>query len=212
MEPFSFSTLVPDSSSLRLSTPVSGLDRNVSDNLPNGKLLKKSLPWCDPCQSRNSRSRSSLQGRGCWVRQSLLSFLNFLMSFPDPLEVHLLDFPNIVIKGSELQLPFQACMKMEKFGDLILVCLFFGTNLLAPDLHFREQPNLKWCSSVCMMTGLNRSQAIPHFLGLFCFFVASTSTMKRQRSFSTLTSRRSQSRTSFGHRSAMKNGSRSKWQ
>jgi len=34
----------------------------------------------------------------------------------DPLEVHLLDFPNIVIKGSELQLPFQACMKMEKFG------------------------------------------------------------------------------------------------
>jgi pre-mRNA-processing factor 8 len=36
------------------------------------------------------------------------------------LEVHLLDFPNIVIKGSELQLPFQACMKMEKFGDLIL--------------------------------------------------------------------------------------------
>lgn len=40
---------------------------------------------------------------------------------PDPLEVHLLDFPNIVIKGSELQLPFQACMKMEKFGDLILV-------------------------------------------------------------------------------------------
>ncbi|QRV74483.1 pre-mRNA-processing-splicing factor 8 [Ceratobasidium sp. AG-Ba] len=38
----------------------------------------------------------------------------------DPLEVLLLDFPNIVIKGSELQLPFQACMKMERFGDLIL--------------------------------------------------------------------------------------------
>jgi len=38
----------------------------------------------------------------------------------DPLEVHLLDFPNIVIKGSELQLPFQAIMKLEKFGDLIL--------------------------------------------------------------------------------------------
>ena len=37
----------------------------------------------------------------------------------DPLEVHLLDFPNIVIKGSELQLPFQACMKLEKFGDLV---------------------------------------------------------------------------------------------
>ena len=38
----------------------------------------------------------------------------------DPLEVHLLDFPNIVIKGSQLQLPFQACMKLEKIGDLIL--------------------------------------------------------------------------------------------
>merc|ERR1712100_781597 len=38
----------------------------------------------------------------------------------DPLEVHLLDFPDIVIKGSELTLPFQACLKIEKFGDLIL--------------------------------------------------------------------------------------------
>ncbi|KAI8905046.1 PRP8 pre-mRNA processing factor 8 [Gorgonomyces haynaldii] len=38
----------------------------------------------------------------------------------DPLEVHLLDFPNIVIKGSELQLPFAAALKIEKFGDLIL--------------------------------------------------------------------------------------------
>lgn len=38
----------------------------------------------------------------------------------DPLEVHLLDFPNIVIKGSDLQLPFQASLKIEKFGDIIL--------------------------------------------------------------------------------------------
>lgn len=38
----------------------------------------------------------------------------------DPLEVHLLDFPNIVIKGSEMQLPFQSCLKVEKLGDLIL--------------------------------------------------------------------------------------------
>ncbi len=29
----------------------------------------------------------------------------------DPLEVHLLDFPNIVITGSELQLPFQVRRK-----------------------------------------------------------------------------------------------------
>ncbi len=38
----------------------------------------------------------------------------------DPLEVHLLSFPNIVIKGSDLQLPFQACLKIEKLGDLVL--------------------------------------------------------------------------------------------
>jgi pre-mRNA-processing factor 8 len=31
-----------------------------------------------------------------------------------------LDFPNVVIKGSELQLPFQSTLKIEKFGDMIL--------------------------------------------------------------------------------------------
>ena len=41
----------------------------------------------------------------------------------DPLEVHLLDFPNIVIKGSELQMPFQCVLKIEKFGDLIVKAL-----------------------------------------------------------------------------------------
>ena len=38
----------------------------------------------------------------------------------DPLGVNCQDFPNIVIKGSDLALPFQACMRVEKFGDLIL--------------------------------------------------------------------------------------------
>jgi pre-mRNA-processing factor 8 len=38
----------------------------------------------------------------------------------DPLEIHMLDFPNIVIKGSELALPFQSLLKIEKFGDLVL--------------------------------------------------------------------------------------------
>ncbi|KAB5570869.1 pre-mRNA processing splicing factor 8 [Coniochaeta sp. 2T2.1] len=38
----------------------------------------------------------------------------------DPLEVNLLDFPNISIRASELQLPFQASMKLEKLGDMIL--------------------------------------------------------------------------------------------
>lgn len=41
-------------------------------------------------------------------------------SMLDPLETHCIDFPNVVIKGSDLQLPFQALLKVEKFGDLIL--------------------------------------------------------------------------------------------
>ena len=63
-----------------------------------------------------------------------------------PLEIHLLDFPNIVIKGSELLLPFQACMKMEKFSDLILVSLpsvqydFFRANLLMRCLSIVRYP------------------------------------------------------------------------
>lgn len=40
----------------------------------------------------------------------------------DPLEVHLLDFPNIVIKGSELMLPFQAIMRVSLF---LLFKIFF---------------------------------------------------------------------------------------
>ena len=55
------------------------------------------------------------------VEEQVKQFIVTRKGVLDPLEVHLLDFPNIVIKGSELQLPFQACMKMEKFGDLILV-------------------------------------------------------------------------------------------
>jgi hypothetical protein len=46
-------------------------------------------------------------------RHSLLLFRPFI-------SVQLLDFPNIVIKGSELQLPFQSLLKVEKFGDLVL--------------------------------------------------------------------------------------------
>ncbi|PIA30998.1 hypothetical protein AQUCO_05300078v1 [Aquilegia coerulea] len=38
----------------------------------------------------------------------------------EPLEVHLLDFPNIVIRGSELQMPFKASFVIEKIGDLVL--------------------------------------------------------------------------------------------
>jgi hypothetical protein len=67
----------------------------------------------------------------------------------DPLEVHLLDFPNIVIKGSELQLPFQACMKMEKFGDLILVMSYHFQGVFdAHSLCYSSVPlNHKWSCS-----------------------------------------------------------------
>lgn len=38
----------------------------------------------------------------------------------DPLEVHMLDFPNISIRPSELQLPFSAAIKIEKLADQIM--------------------------------------------------------------------------------------------
>lgn len=38
----------------------------------------------------------------------------------DPLEVHMLDFPNISIRPSELRLPFHASMKIDKLQELVL--------------------------------------------------------------------------------------------
>ncbi|KAL6450089.1 PRP8 Pre-mRNA-splicing factor 8 [Candida maltosa Xu316] len=38
----------------------------------------------------------------------------------DPLEVHMLDFPNISIRPSELHLPFGAVMKIDKLSDIVL--------------------------------------------------------------------------------------------
>jgi pre-mRNA-processing factor 8 len=38
----------------------------------------------------------------------------------EPLEAHLLDFPNIGIRGNELKFPFQAFLKIEKFWELVL--------------------------------------------------------------------------------------------
>lgn len=37
----------------------------------------------------------------------------------DPLEIQLLDFPFTLIRGSELQLPFHAFLKIEKVGDVV---------------------------------------------------------------------------------------------
>ncbi|KAK6462751.1 putative pre-mRNA splicing factor [Scheffersomyces coipomensis] len=38
----------------------------------------------------------------------------------DPLEVHMLDFPNISIRPSELHLPFASAMKVDKLADIVL--------------------------------------------------------------------------------------------
>ncbi|CDR44923.1 CYFA0S16e00122g1_1 [Cyberlindnera fabianii] len=38
----------------------------------------------------------------------------------DPLEVHMLDFPNISIRPSELRLPFAAALKIDKLHDVVL--------------------------------------------------------------------------------------------
>jgi pre-mRNA-processing factor 8 len=66
--------------------------------------------------------------QGIVTRKGMLGTCRLRYTFVRPshlcqIETHLLDFPNIVIKGSELQLSFQACMPTEKFNDLILVSL-----------------------------------------------------------------------------------------
>lgn len=48
----------------------------------------------------------------------------------DPLEVHLLDFPNIVITGSELQLPFQAALKVCASSPLCPTCPLASSSCL----------------------------------------------------------------------------------
>ena len=63
----------------------------------SGRRLRRWLHWSVPSRWRSSPKQIIV------TRKGML----------DPLEVHLLDFPNIVIKGSELQLPFQACLKVS---------------------------------------------------------------------------------------------------
>jgi pre-mRNA-processing factor 8 len=58
--------------------------------------------------------------RSCPIEEQPKVIIVMRKGMLDPLELHLLDFPNIVIKGSELQLPFQSCMQIERFGDLVL--------------------------------------------------------------------------------------------
>ncbi len=41
-------------------------------------------------------------------------------SLLDPLESQLSDFPNIIIKGSELQIPFQSLLKLSVIGETVM--------------------------------------------------------------------------------------------
>lgn len=66
----------------------------------------------------------------------------------DPLEVHLLDFPNISIRASELQLPFQAAMKVEKLGDMILRAT--GPQMVLFNLYD------EWLKSISSYTAFSR--------------------------------------------------------
>ena len=58
--------------------------------------------------------------RGLPVEEQPRQIIMSRRGMQDPLEVHLLDFPNVIIKGSELALPFQALLKVQKLGDLVL--------------------------------------------------------------------------------------------
>ncbi|KAG7252061.1 LOW QUALITY PROTEIN: hypothetical protein CRUP_029764, partial [Coryphaenoides rupestris] len=91
--------------------------------------IMKANPPCTCCESASARLYSSEPTEPYLSSQNYGElFSNQIIWFVDDTnvyrvtihKVHLLDFPNIVIKGSELQLPFQACLKVEKFGDLIL--------------------------------------------------------------------------------------------
>ena len=150
--PFSSSIRGLGSCSSRLFIQACGLVRSVLGSSRSGRQPKRLQHWSVPCLSKNSRSKSSSPERACWVSGSCsIPRVKSIEESPDPLEVHLLDFPNIVIKGSELQLPFQACMKMEKFGDLILVRLFLSscaTSLTVPPFPNSAQLNPRWSCSV----------------------------------------------------------------
>ena len=69
----------------------------------------------DPHKFENPHSKVAALIRSLPVEEQPKQIITTRKGMLDPLEVHLLDFPNIVIKGSELTLPFQACLKIEKY-------------------------------------------------------------------------------------------------
>jgi hypothetical protein len=101
----------------------------------------------------------------------------------DPLEVHLLDFANIVIKGSELQLPLQACLKIEK------LLLFPGFPNIEWWYYFEGNWSLnrRWFFIIYMMIGWKVSLHTQHSLVLYLFYGLYMWITRRLRCCSNLT-------------------------
>ena len=38
----------------------------------------------------------------------------------DPLEMHLMDYPDLLVRGSDMQLPFTSLMRLKQIGGLVL--------------------------------------------------------------------------------------------
>ena len=111
----------------------------------SGRRLRRLPLWFVHCRLRNSQNRSLSPVRACWIHwrygaglstysiplaaEYICALLGGTLDPPEivnvqlfifcwHVQVHLLDFPNIVIKGSELQLPFQACLKVRLYSGL----------------------------------------------------------------------------------------------
>jgi hypothetical protein len=103
----------------------------------------------------------------------------FSLASSGPLEVHLLNFPNIVIKGSELQLPFRACMKIKKFGELILVRICAQPSGQLIQIFLRIPPNRKRHCSTHTTTGRDQFPFAPPLRASSCSLVVPIQMIKR---------------------------------
>lgn len=76
----------------------------------------------------------------------------------DPLEVHMLDFPNISIRPSELHLPFAAAMKIDKLADIVL-------KASEPQMALFNMYD-DWLSSISSYTAFSRVILLLRALGI----------------------------------------------
>lgn len=106
------SSLVYQLAKWKTAEEVAALIRSLPVEEQPKQIIVTRKGMLDPLEVRSGEWGRRKEG---WDLLALFLNLDLISS-----QVHLLDFPNIVIKGSELQLPFQACLKVEKFGDLIL--------------------------------------------------------------------------------------------